>query len=294
VEQEKPDWVVVQGDTSTVWAAAVAAFFSGIKVAHVEAGLRTNDKRRPFPEEVNRRIVAQVADLHFAPTDWARRNLLHEGIQEGSIRVTGNTVIDALHWVLELIRRRPPPDAVTIREWTEKHIGTRQLVLITGHRRESFGEALRSICLAIVRLARAHPNVCWVYPVHLNPRVQEPVREILGGHDNVFLLAPQPYAAFVWLMNRSIFVITDSGGVQEEAPSLGRPVLVTRETTERPEGVQLGAVTLVGSDEDAIVAESTLALTRAGSGNSLNPYGDGRSAQRILRALSDHGRNGGT
>ena len=284
----RPDWVLVQGDTTTVWAAAVAAFFLGIPVAHVEAGLRTNDKRQPFPEEINRRLASQIADLHFAPTDRARANLLAEGIPADRVVVTGNTVIDALQWVLDRNRTSPSADVAAIRKWAERNVGDRRLVLITGHRRESFGKGFEDICRAIATLAADNPDVAWVYPVHLNPNVQEPVRAILGDVDGVHLIEPQPYAAFAWLMDRSYLILTDSGGVQEEAPSLGKPVLVMRSKTERPEGVEAGVVRLVGNEYERIVAGCREVLSEdLSKWPRVSPYGDGHAAERILKALAD-------
>lgn len=291
LSKAKPDWVLVQGDTITVWAAAIAAFFLEIPVAHVEAGLRTNDKRQPFPEEVNRRLASQIADLHFAPTDWAKSNLLAEGLPASQIVVTGNTVIDALYWILARNENCPSDDVAAIRDWTAANVGDRELVLITGHRRESFGSLFEGICQAIAELARRYPDVCWVYPVHLNPNVQEPVYRILNDSPNIYLLEPLTYASFVWLMKRSRFILTDSGGVQEEAPSLGKPVLVMRNTTERPEGVKAGVVTLVGNRRDDII-EHCHRLLRTDIKNlpKSSPYGDGHASERILEALFASGR----
>lgn len=286
LQAHRPDWVLVQGDTTTVWAAAVAAFFQRVPVAHVEAGLRTNDKFQPFPEEINRRIATQVADLHLAPTEWAARNLLAEGVSQEKVVVTGNTVIDALHWVLARNASNPPADVRAIRQWLSEHIGDRPMVLITGHRRESFGEGFQNICQAIASLAHQYPQVAWVYPVHLNPNVQVPVRQILSNLPNIFLLDPQPYAAFAELMQASRFILTDSGGVQEEAPSLGKHVLVMRNTTERPEGVQAGVVQLVGNQKESIIQHCQALLERPGEAVHVSPYGDGQASHRILEALA--------
>ncbi len=286
LEKEQPDWILVQGDTTTVWAAAVAAFFLKIKVGHVEAGLRTNDKFQPFPEEINRRIVTQIADMHFAPTQWARNNLIAEKVPAEQIIVTGNTIIDALYWILEKNEKNPSPDVAAIRQWTRKYIDNNKMVLITGHRRESFGQGFEDICEAIAFLSQKYQDVHWVYPVHLNPNVQEPVKRILGSHKNVHLLEPQPYGAFAWLMKQSLFILTDSGGVQEEAPSLGKPVLVMRNTTERPEGVKVGVVTLVGNNKDAIIRHCEQLLSDENAPTvEVNPYGDGKAAARILDAI---------
>jgi UDP-N-acetylglucosamine 2-epimerase (non-hydrolysing) len=283
---ERPDWVLVQGDTTTVWTGALAAFYEGISVGHVEAGLRTYDKRQPFPEEINRRLCTQLTDLHFAPTARSRQNLLAEGVPDGHIAVTGNTVIDALLWVLERVRTAPPPEVLEMQRWVTQRVGDAPLVLITGHRRESFGEGFENICRAIARLAGSLPHVHWVYPVHLNPNVQEPVRRRLGGTPNVHLLPPQPYAPFCWLMQRSVMILTDSGGVQEEAPSLGKFVFVMRNTTERPEGVEAGCVKLVGNQEAQIVADVSAFLQGdRRPAAPANPYGDGQASARIAAAL---------
>lgn len=288
LRNDPPDWVLVQGDTTTVWAAAIAAFFNRVRVAHVEAGLRTNDKYQPFPEEINRRIAGQVADVHFAPTDWSRDNLLRESVPAERIHVTGNTVIDALHWTLRKNHESPPDETKEIVGWMNSHVGDRRMVLITGHRRESFGEGFRNICESIRQLAVVFPNVAWVYPVHLNPNVQEPVNRVLSGINNVHLLKPQPYPAFVAMMEQCTFALTDSGGVQEEAPSLGKPVLVMRSTTERPEGVDAGAVELIGTETADIVRQCTALLNRPTDENAekVSPYGDGRAAERILDILA--------
>jgi len=286
LERKQPDWVLVQGDTTTVWAAAVAAFFEGIPVAHVEAGLRTDDKQQPFPEEINRRIATQIADLHFAPTEWAKNNLLHEGISEEKIVVTGNTVIDALQWILRKNEKEPSADVVEISAWFDKAIQGGEMVLITGHRRESFGEGFQNICEAIAELARKYQDVGWVYPVHLNPNVQKPVRDILEERSNIHLIEPLPYGAFAWLMRKSRFILTDSGGVQEEAPSLGKHVLVMRDKTERPEGVEAGVATLVGNKKEGIIEHCERLLDEAPTiAVKKNPYGDGKAAGRILAAL---------
>lgn len=286
LEKNRPDWVLVQGDTATVWAASIAAFFLDIPVAHVEAGLRTNDKRQPFPEEVNRRIASQIAELHLAPTEWSQQNLLDEGISPEQVVVTGNTVIDALYWMLAQNKNDPSSDVDSIKGWVEKNIGSKEIILVTGHRRESFGPLFEGICHAIAEIADKYPDICWVYPVHLNPNVQEPVYRILGKHSNIHLLEPLSYAPFVWLMNRSRFILTDSGGVQEEAPSLGKPVLVMRNTTERPEGVEAGVVTLVGNERKNIVEHCCRLLqTYTQELPKASPYGDGRASERILDAI---------
>ncbi len=284
LQDHRPDLVLVQGDTTTVFCAALAAFYRGVPVGHVEAGLRTGDLRAPFPEEANRVLTSRLADLHFAPTDTARDNLLGEGVPRERIHVTGNTVIDALHLALTRVRRNPP--AVPGLE-TGLLDGERPLVLITGHRRENFGAGFEAVCRALARLAAGFPDHLFVYPVHLNPHVQAPVHRLLGGHDNVRLIDPLSYLPFVRLLDRCRLIITDSGGVQEEAPGLAKPVLVTRAKTERPEAVAAGTVRLVGTDEEAIVAEATRLLgnddARAEMARAINPYGDGNSAPRIVK-----------
>jgi UDP-N-acetylglucosamine 2-epimerase (non-hydrolysing) len=283
----RPDRVLVHGDTTTTLAASLAAFYERVPTGHVEAGLRSGDPRAPWPEEINRRLTGALADLHFAPTATAAANLQREGVPPARILVTGNTVIDAL---LEAIERLRGDDrlAAAARDAVPFVDPSRRLVLVTGHRRESFGEGFERICRALARLAR-RDDVQIVYPVHPNPRVQEPVRRILGDEGRVHLIAPLDYLPFVYLMERAALVITDSGGIQEEAPSLGKPVLVMRETTERPEAVAEGTVRLVGTDEDRIVAEAERLLddpaAYAAMARSHNPYGDGRASGRIVRGL---------
>lgn len=289
---ERPSVVIVQGDTTSAFAAALAAFHQRVPVAHVEAGLRTADLRRPFPEEANRRLLSVLADLHFAPTVGARRNLLAAGADPGTVWVTGNTVIDALR----LVRRRLRAPAVRRlwlerfrREWGLDLEGGPPLVLVTGHRRESFGRPLRQICLALRDLARARP-VLVVYPVHLNPQVRRPVRALLQGERNVRLIEPLAYEPFVFLMDRARLLLTDSGGIQEEAPEMGRPVLVTRWQTERPEGLGSGNLELVGSDRAAIVRRTLELLDDPAAYRRMarpaSPYGDGRAAGRIAAVLA--------
>lgn len=282
-----PDYVVAQGDTTTVMAASLAAFYRRVPFVHVEAGLRTGDLYSPWPEEFNRRIPAITAALHCAPTEPSAANLRREGVPNQKISVTGNTVIDALLWTAA--RERLQGD-----HWRSKHaeLGKDRLVLITGHRRENFGEKFESVCLAIADLADAFPHMQFVYPVHLNPNVREPVFRILSGRTNVRLIEPVAYPEFVWLMDRSHLILTDSGGVQEEAPSLGKPVLVLRDTTERPEAVEAGGVTLVGTDRRAIVTEAKKLLTDQAAYNRhqivQNPYGDGHAAERIIKLILSH------
>jgi UDP-N-acetylglucosamine 2-epimerase (non-hydrolysing) len=290
----KPDLVLVHGDTTTCFTTALAAFYEGIPVGHVEAGLRTGDLKAPFPEEANRTLVGRLASYHFAPTNTARDNLLAEGSSEQAIWVTGNTVIDALLMVRDSVMEYPA------QKWIELYSAKlyerivdpdRKLILITGHRRENFGQGFINICQAINDLATAHPDWDLVYPVHLNPNVQKPVFELLGSQPNVSLIEPQDYAPFVWLMNHSDLVLTDSGGIQEEAPSLGKPVLVMRDVTERPEAVLAGTVRLVGTDREKICAEVETILGNADVYTAMsqahNPYGDGFAASRIIEALSE-------
>jgi UDP-N-acetylglucosamine 2-epimerase (non-hydrolysing) len=290
--REKPDLVLVQGDTTTVFCASLAAFYGRIPVGHVEAGLRTGNLMAPWPEEANRVLTSRLASLHFAPTEEARRNLLKEGTPAASVHVTGNTVIDALFHTLATLN---PPSPEVMRELgqvAEIDAQTR-IVLITGHRRESFGEGFNRICRSIRTLAQRFPLVHFVYPVHLNPNVKEPVERILkaDGRPNVHLIEPLSYAAFVCMMSRSHFILTDSGGVQEEAPSLGKPVLVMRDLTERPEAIAAGSTMLVGTDESRIVAEASRLLTDAAAYEAMsharNPYGDGKASCRILDVCTD-------
>ena len=283
--REQPDIVLVQGDTTTAFSGALTAYYHQIKVGHVEAGLRTENKYAPFPEELNRRLIGQLTDFHFAPTQKAREALLHEGFPESNIFVTGNTVIDALLWVREHVRDQKPPLPAALTSCLEGY----QMVLVTGHRRESFGEGFENICRAIRQVADHFPTVTFVYPVHLNPNVREPVNRILGGHERIFLIDPLPYESFVWLMDRATIVLTDSGGIQEEAPSLNKPVLVMREVTERPEGIQAGVARLVGVHQESIV-DGLMALLsdphlRQAMTTAQNPYGDGKAARRIADIL---------
>lgn len=286
LELEKPDWVLVQGDTTTAMAGALSSFYRRVKVGHVEAGLRSNNRWAPFPEEVNRRVAGIVADKHFAPTKGARQNLIAEGVKEADILVTGNTVIDALLWMMERVRREPPkvPDAIQ-----PALSGGKRMILMTGHRRESFGPAFEQICLAIRDLAENNRDVVFVYPVHLNPNVREPVMRLLGGVERIVLTDPLTYKPFVWLMDRSTLILTDSGGIQEEAPSLGKQVLVMREVTERPEGIEAGTSHLVGTDRKQISSgvAAVLKRLRENPAEKLpnNPYGDGLAAQRIIQVL---------
>lgn len=285
-EKEKPDLVIVQGDTTTTFCGALTAFYRKIEIGHVEAGLRTGSKYAPFPEEINRALVTRLADYHFAPTEEAKRNLLGEGVAEKDIFVTGNTVVDALLWMRRQVRQRKP----TLPAGLERVLNGKRLVLVTGHRRESFGKGLEHICLAIKKITGTHRDVSVVYPVHLNPNVQEPVRRMLGEARSSLLLRPQPYDVFVWLMDRAEVILTDSGGIQEEAPSLGKPVVFMRELTERPEAVSSGDTQLVGTDSDKIYhAVHNLLETGVesfGRKPEFNPFGDGQAAKRIVEALA--------
>lgn len=288
LQKERPDLILVQGDTTTAFAAALAAFHERIPVAHVEAGLRTGDLSRPFPEEANRRLISVLADLHFAPTRRAQQNLLREDVAAERVHVTGNTVIDAL---LATVARLQSDGSLQTRvssAFPFLRPGA-PLVLITGHRRESFGPGFEGIGHGVAALARAHPEVDLVYPVHLNPRVREPVQRLLGGLSNMHLIEPVDYVSLVWLLDRCRIALTDSGGIQEEAPSLGRPVLVMRETTERQEGIEAGTARLVGTDPDRILTEAGRLLDDPQAWESMarvaNPFGDGHASERIADAL---------
>lgn len=306
LKEVKPDIVLVHGDTTTSTATALAAFYQQIPVGHIEAGLRTHNIYSPWPEEMNRQITSRIAAYNFAPTTLSRQNLIDEGISEGKISVTGNTVIDALHLVINKIKSNPDAEAEILTTLATQGINqsllnswttNRRLVLITGHRRENFGDGFLNICHAIKELALKYPNVDFVYPVHLNPNVLEPVHEILGHTttdtsktlSNVFLISPLDYLPFVYMMNKSFLVLTDSGGIQEEAPGLGKPVLVMRDTTERPEAVDAGTVLLVGTNKNRIVTEVVRLLDNKEHYNNMskasNPYGDGKASERIVAVL---------
>jgi len=299
LRDDRPDWVVVQGDTTTAFASALAAFYEGCPVAHVEAGLRTGTLRAPWPEEGNRRLVSQLADLHLAPTARARRALLEEGIDERAIRVTGNPGIDALRFVVDQIERDAPLRQALDARFSHLSPG-RRLVLVTHHRRESLGEPLEEVCRALAAVLRRRRDVEILWPVHPNPAIERPVRAILGGaadvRDRLHLVGPTDYRAFVYLMRRATLVITDSGGIQEEAPSLGLPVLVTRDLTERIEAVEAGAACLVGTERRSIV-QHTLALLddpdrRRAMEEPRALYGDGNASERIVEALFGAGATG--
>jgi UDP-N-acetylglucosamine 2-epimerase (non-hydrolysing) len=290
LSEQRPDAVVVQGDTTTVFAAALAAFYEQIPVAHLEAGLRTGDPRSPYPEEINRRLATRLAALHLAPTATSRDNLLAENVDRRSIVVTGNTVIDALLWAVE---RQPGYGDPALADLDRT---AAPVLLVTAHRRESWGEPLRAVGRALARIGRAHPSLRIVFPIHRNPIVRDAIVPAILGLPNVIVTEPLPYAGFARLMNRSTLILTDSGGVQEEGPSLGKPVLVMRDTTERPEAVRAGTVRLVGTDEDLIVGSVGLLLTDSAEyqamAGAVNPYGDGRAAGRAVAALAHYFRLG--
>ena len=283
--------MLVHGDTTTTAAASLAAFYQRIPVGHVEAGLRTGDLYSPWPEEANRTLTGHLAMYHFAPTENSRQNLLRENLSDKRIFVTGNTVIDALFWVRDRVMNDKGLNADLSQRYPFLSQG-KKMILVTGHRRESFGQGFEQICHALAEVAANNPDVQIVYPVHLNPNVSEPVNRILGHIDNVMLIEPQEYLPFVWLMNHAWLILTDSGGIQEEAPSLGKPVLVMRETTERPEAIDAGTVRLVGTDSQRIVDEVTRLLRDEDEYQRMsrahNPYGDGRACERILSALKNN------
>ncbi|MCI5978600.1 MAG: UDP-N-acetylglucosamine 2-epimerase (non-hydrolyzing) [Bacteroidales bacterium] len=299
LKESQPDVVLVHGDTTTSTAAALAAFYQQIPVGHVEAGLRTHNIYSPWPEEMNRQLTGRIAAYHFAPTPLSKSNLLAEGVAEDKISVTGNTVIDALYWVVDKIKQTPSLSA-DLRQGlakagydTDRLNHGKKLVLITGHRRENFGDGFISMCHAIKTLTEKYPAVDFVYPMHLNPNVRKPIHEVFGenldGLGNMFFIEPLEYLSFVYLMEKSAIVLTDSGGIQEEAPGLGKPVLVMRDTTERPEALEAGTVKLVGTDFEKIVDEVSDLLDDAAHYNKMskavNPYGDGLACQRIINTL---------
>ena len=287
----RPDTVLVHGDTTTSMAASLAAFYMQIPVGHVEAGLRTYNMLSPWPEEMNRQVTDRICTYYFAPTEQSKKNLLQENIDEKKIFITGNTVIDALLMAVDIISSTSGMEEKIAKEFQEKGytVGNREYILVTGHRRENFGEGFLHICKAIKELAALHPDMDIVYPVHLNPNVQKPVYELLSGVDNVYLISPLDYLPFIYAMQHSTLLLTDSGGVQEEAPSLGKPVLVMRDTTERPEAVEAGTVKLVGTDAEAIVSNVTALLQDKEMYKRMsethNPYGDGQACERIIAAL---------
>jgi UDP-N-acetylglucosamine 2-epimerase (non-hydrolysing) len=287
MEDFNPDFVFVHGDTTTTMASSIAAFYNQSKLCHVEAGLRTNDKWSPFPEEINRQVTGRIADFHFAPTETSKANLLKENISKDKITVTGNTVIDAL---LESIAKVDADPTAFVQAMNAK-LGDAPMILVTGHRRENHGQGFENICNALKEIALKKPDYIIVYPVHLNPKVQEPVNRILKSVENIHLIDPLAYPDFIWMMNRSKLIITDSGGVQEEAPSLGKPVLVMRDTTERPEAVDAGTVILVGTDRDKIVSETIELLENEKKFHKMselhNPYGDGKACLRIVQTIKE-------
>lgn len=301
LKEVNPDIVLVHGDTTTSTASALAAFYQQIPVGHVEAGLRTHDIYSPWPEEMNRLITGRIATYHFSPTALSKQNLLDEGINEEAITVTGNTVIDALYMVVDKIKsdKQLGEELETLLRESGYDVnrlnGTQKLVLITGHRRENFGEGFISMCRAIKALTEKYPNVDFVYPMHLNPNVRKPIHEVFGEDlsdlDNMFFIEPLEYLSFVYLMEKSTIVLTDSGGIQEEAPGLGKPVLVMRDTTERPEALEAGTVKLVGTDYDKIVNEVSALLDDREyydkMSKAVNPYGDGLACERIIRKVDD-------
>jgi UDP-N-acetylglucosamine 2-epimerase (non-hydrolysing) len=294
LEREKPDILLVHGDTTTAFASALAAFYSGVAVGHVEAGLRTHNMHAPFPEEMNRQFVGRLAAMHFAPTDQSVANLVAESVEPNRIFRTGNTVIDALKWILSRFETEPERKAGVlehIRQFLPFDLASEQYVLITGHRRENFGEGFAQITAALAELAARYPKTCFVYPVHLNPNVSSHVHAALSGVENIHLIPPQEYEPFALLLQHCHIVLTDSGGIQEEAPSLGKPVLVMRDVTERPEAVTAGTVRLVGADKVRIVKEMTALLDDAKHYESMarahNPYGDGHACERIVAHLKE-------
>lgn len=299
LKQAAPDVVLVHGDTTTSTASAIAAFYQQIPVGHVEAGLRTHNLYSPWPEEMNRQVTGRIATYHFAPTPLSRENLLNEAIPQEHITVTGNTVIDALYWVVDKIKSNKEMDASLSQVLSRSGYdvsrinGGRRMVLITGHRRENFGDGFLNICRAIKHLSDSYPQVDFVYPMHLNPNVRRPIHEVFGEDlnnlGNLFFIEPLEYLSFVYLMEKSTIVLTDSGGIQEEAPGLGKPVLVMRDTTERPEALEAGTVKLVGTDYDAIVNNVSLLLddndAYQAMSKAVNPYGDGKACDRIVTTL---------
>ncbi|MFK8060256.1 MAG: non-hydrolyzing UDP-N-acetylglucosamine 2-epimerase [Polaribacter sp.] len=288
LESYQPDFVYVHGDTTTTMAASIASFYFGAKVCHIEAGLRTNNKLSPFPEEVNRQIAGRVATYHFAPTQKSKENLTKENISEESILITGNTVIDAL---LDSISRVKNINNSEVKEIKSNVNLENRIILVTGHRRENHGQGFVSICEALKEIAINNPKIEIVYPVHFNPNVLEPVNKLLRGVKNIHLLKPLSYPTFVWLMSQSYLIITDSGGIQEEAPSLGKPVLVMRNTTERPEALVAGTVILVGTDKDEIVNETQNLLNNSEKYTAMstlyNPYGDGKACEKIIKFVAN-------
>ncbi len=289
IKSFQPELILVHGDTATTFAASLAAYYEQVPVAHVEAGLRTGDIYSPWPEEANRKLTGALARLHFAPTNSSKQNLLNEGYPEENIIVTGNTVIDALFHIQKVLESNEPLKS-SLKEQFSFLDHNKKVVLVTGHRRESFGEGFENICKALASIARDYPDAQIVYPVHLNPNVQEPVNRILKNIDNIYLIEPQQYLPFTYLMGKAHIILTDSGGIQEEAPSLGKPVLVMRNTTERPEAIDAGTVKLIGTDQDRIVKEIKLLMDDNSEYKKMsqahNPYGDGMAVKRIVDVIS--------
>lgn len=286
LEDFKAEYVFVHGDTTTAMAASIASFYNGSKICHVEAGLRTQNKWSPFPEEINRQIISRLSDYHFTPTEMSKQNLINENITENSILTTGNTVIDSLLQSIDKVNQQPSDLILSFSE----RLGEREMILVTGHRRENHGEGFIQICEALKAIALDNTERIIIYPVHLNPKVQEPVNRILSDIHNILLIAPLVYEDFIWMMNRSKLIITDSGGVQEEAPSLGKPVLVMRDITERPEAVVAGTIVLVGTDKELIIKETLGLLNNKARFKSMsalhNPYGDGKACDRIVNFIT--------
>ncbi|MHB1348225.1 MAG: non-hydrolyzing UDP-N-acetylglucosamine 2-epimerase, partial [Candidatus Humimicrobiaceae bacterium] len=291
-----PDIVLVQGDTTTAFLTAFIAFYKKIKIGHVEAGLRTYNKYSPFPEEINRQLLSKIADIHFAPTRNAYSNLLKEGIDNKSVILTGNTIVDAINWGIKKIENNSKDKKSEDIDYLLKLLGKdKKTILVTMHRRESFGDDIVNVCKALKIISQKYKNINIVYPVHLNPNVCGPVNEILGDTDNIKLVKPLSYEPFLWLMNQSYFIITDSGGIQEEAPTLKKPVLVIRKFTEREESVEIGISKLVGTDMDAIIESTSLLLENESEYKKMtadrNPYGDGKSAERIISSIISYFKN---
>ena len=288
--QINPDIVLVQGDTTTAFLVAIAAYYKKIKVGHVEAGLRTYNKFNPYPEEINRQLISRVADFNFAPTQKAIDNLKHEGIDESTVFLTGNTIVDAVKLGIKKIESDEVIVKTKLRDDLGETAGKKRLILITMHRRESFGEEIKNVCFALKNIAKKYPDIQIVYPVHLNPNVMKPVYKILSGISNILLIEPLDYPSFIWMMKKSYFIITDSGGVQEEAPTLKKPVLVIRKHTERPESLELGISKLIGTGTGAIVRETSLLLNNENEYKKMiavsNPYGDGRASERIINIIA--------
>ncbi len=289
VKREKPDWILIQGDTTTTFISALIGFYYKVRIGHIEAGLRTYNKYRPFPEEINRRLTSVLTDFHFTPTEKAKNNLLSEGIPQENIFVAGNTVIDALFMTLEKLRK----DESTLQNLNSQFSflsSNSKFILVTAHRRENFGKPLENICLALKEIIQANHNIEAIYPVHLNPNVQEPAKRILKDNERIHLISPLDYESFIWLMEKSYLILTDSGGIQEEAPSLGKPVLVLREVTERPEAVEAGTVRVIGLDKDKIVQETQKLLDNKTlyekMSRAINPYGNGKASKIIVEILA--------